>query len=300
MKRKFRTTLFLIVLFVLTATSLLGQSRVFDPSHIDVWLEDYLAGSPTTAIIGTKVQVTLTDPDLGTSSQIETVYANFSQFGAYPEEIQMVWDADISKWKATYQVAPGTLSGTQARVKIHSISQNENEQSIWDDAYFTVNNVPTILTGLEINTHTLAELQAEDPELTTFDALTQMSSLPLLIELKASASANHVIEYMHQHPESYATSFLEPELSAIKAAGIDPARLFLAQHNHPIGLVARASNNKFGGISVNKWYALPWLYHKATKRHLKVMFYTVNSKLLARWIRSITRTPSFALMILAQ
>jgi hypothetical protein len=141
------------VLFVLTATSLLGQSRVFDPSHIDVWLEDYLAGSSTTAIIGTKVQVTLTDPDLGTSSQIETVYANFSQFGAYPEEIQMVWDADISKWKATYQVAPGTLSGTQARVKIHSISQNENEQSIWDDAYFTVNNVPTILTGLEINTH---------------------------------------------------------------------------------------------------------------------------------------------------
>ncbi|HOM79711.1 MAG TPA: hypothetical protein PLZ47_06460, partial [Candidatus Cloacimonas acidaminovorans] len=141
------------MLFVLTATSLLGQSRVFDPSHIDVWLEDYLAGSPTTAIIGTKVQVTLTDPDLGTSSQIETVYANFSQFGAYPEEIQMVWDADISKWKATYQVAPGTLSGTQARVKIHSISQNENEQSIWDDAYFTVNNVPTILTGLEINTH---------------------------------------------------------------------------------------------------------------------------------------------------
>lgn len=151
MKRKFRTTLFLVVLFVLTATSLFGQSRVFNATHINVWLEDHLAGSDTTAIIGTKVQVTLTDPDFGTPSQISTVYADFSQFGRSPGEMQMVWDAAISKWKAMYQVAPGTLNGTSARVKIHSITQDENEQFIWDDVYFTVNNVPSSLTGVVIN-----------------------------------------------------------------------------------------------------------------------------------------------------
>lgn len=160
----------------------------------------------------------------------------------------------------------------------------EFDVRVTKDNIAVIHHNPTI-NGLEIGTHTLAELQAEDPELTTFGALAQMSNLPLLIELKANASASHVIDYMHQHPESYATSFLEQELLVIKAAGIDPARLFLAQHNHPIGLVARASDNQFGGISVNKWYALPWLYHKATRRHLNVMFYTVNSKLIARYIR---------------
>ncbi len=57
------------------------------------------------------------------------------------------------KVEATYQVAPGTLVEPKLGSKFLSISQNENEQSIWDDTYFTVNNVPTILTGLEINTH---------------------------------------------------------------------------------------------------------------------------------------------------
>ncbi|MDD5407941.1 MAG: hypothetical protein PHW06_04050, partial [Candidatus Cloacimonas acidaminovorans] len=59
MKRKFRTTLFLIVLFVLTTTSLFGDPPSFDASNITVITQN--TGPGGSLVVGSVVRVTVAD-----------------------------------------------------------------------------------------------------------------------------------------------------------------------------------------------------------------------------------------------
>ena len=147
MNSKVRGVLLFVVLFVIASSSLFAQTRAFDATHIDVSVQS--PGPGGIVIIGSTVMVELTDPDLGLPAEITAAEVDFSQFQG-PTAVPMVWDGGDSKWKAQYQVSPGTLNNTNARVKIHSLAINTDEQIKQDDLVLVVNNISTQIGYLNI------------------------------------------------------------------------------------------------------------------------------------------------------
>ena len=150
MNSKVRAALLFVVLFVIASTSLFAQSRAFTAAHITVSLLNPGPGGATHAVIGTTVQVSLEDPDLGGVAEIATAEANFAEFGA-PAVLPMMWDAGDQRWKAEYTVAAGTLNGAAAKVRINSTNLNGDYQSTQDDVSYTVNNLAATLDDLVVN-----------------------------------------------------------------------------------------------------------------------------------------------------
>jgi len=150
MNSKVRAALLFVVLFVIASTSLFAQSRAFTAANITVSLLNPGPGGATHAIIGTTIQVSLEDPDLGGVAQIATAEANFADFGA-AAVVPMVWDVGDQRWKAEYTVAAGALNGATAKVRINSTNLNSDYQSTQDDVSFTVNNLAATLDYLVVN-----------------------------------------------------------------------------------------------------------------------------------------------------
>jgi hypothetical protein len=143
MKSKVRSTLLLVVLFVLAATSLFAQTRSFTATNIAVTLED--AGTGGLVVIGTKVKVELTDPDLASPTlKLVSATVNYSQFGG-PIAADMTWDAVALKWKAEYTVLPGSLNNTPAKVKVTGTAANTNEYAVGDEPNLRLTTLPQIL-----------------------------------------------------------------------------------------------------------------------------------------------------------
>ncbi|MDD4310300.1 MAG: hypothetical protein PHO32_07970, partial [Candidatus Cloacimonetes bacterium] len=150
MKSKVRSALLFVVLFVLAASSLFAQTRSFTAANIAVTLED--AGTGGIVLIGTKVKVELTDPDLANPTlKLVSATVNFTEFGGVAEAV-MTWYAGESKWKADYTVTPGNLNNILANVKVTGTTANGNDHGVWDETEFTVNNIPATIGALNINT----------------------------------------------------------------------------------------------------------------------------------------------------
>ncbi len=159
------------------------------------------------------------------------------------------------------------------------------------DVRVTLDNIAVIhhdplVAGVSIVDHSYAELLKFDPELAQFEeVIAQNGAQALIIELKGAGAARHVQPYLQKLPDSFATSFYVDELRALQEHGISPHRMFLAQYKHPIGLVKKATDAGFGGITLNKWYLNPLLYRRAQKHNLTIFIYTVNNRLWAKCIR---------------
>ena len=149
MNSKVRSALLFVVLFVIASSSLFAQTRVFDESDIVVNLINPGLGGATQAVIGSVVNVELTDPDIGTVTEIVSAQANFTGFGG-PNNFDMTWDNVDAKWKAQYTVMSGTLDGTNATVWIRAFAKNGGEQYTQDDVTFTVNNIAAEIGDLEV------------------------------------------------------------------------------------------------------------------------------------------------------
>lgn len=151
MNSKVRSTLLLVVLFVIATSSLFAATRAFNNANIEVDLVGFGPGGAQNAIIGSTVKVYLTDPDIGNPAELVSAEANFGQFGG-PVVSPMTWDVGISKWKTEYTVLPGVLNGTNAQVRVKGTSVNLDELSILDEEVFIVNNVAADIGDLGIVT----------------------------------------------------------------------------------------------------------------------------------------------------
>ncbi|MFO0882441.1 MAG: glycerophosphodiester phosphodiesterase [Candidatus Saccharimonadales bacterium] len=195
----------------------------------------------------------------------------------------------MKPWLVAHRGAPNeaqenTLDAFKAARK-YAVGYIEFDVRITKDNVAVIHHDPSI-DGALIAESTYDDLLALDPQLAKFeDVVNEHSELPLFVELKSNGSAAHAEEYLRHNDASFATSFIEEELRMLQDSGIDSKRMFLAQHNHPIGLLSRATQNKFGGITLNKWYLNPLLYWRAKRADLTIMIYTVNSSLWARIVR---------------
>lgn len=195
----------------------------------------------------------------------------------------------MKTWLVAHRGAPteaheNTLQAFD-EAKKYPIGFIEFDVRITRDNIAIIHHDPAI-GGRMIADSTFTELHAIDSHLARFeDAVAQNTAQPLMVELKSAATAKHVITYLVQYPESFATSFLAQELDALAKDGVDTRRLFLAQHSHSFGHIKNATTHGFGGITVNKWCATPWLLYRAQKHGLKICIYTVNSRLWARCLR---------------
>lgn len=152
MKRKFRTSLLFVVLFIITATTLFSQTRAFDDSDIDVSLQNDLGG---VVVVNTIITVTLTDPEFSAindpPNEISSASASFSQFGG-SNSVSMLQDPVTGLWSCSYTVIPGTLDNVTAKVFVSGNFRNGGSSTIPDDETFTVNNVTITITDLDIDT----------------------------------------------------------------------------------------------------------------------------------------------------
>lgn len=183
--------------------------------------------------------------------------------------------------------APENTMAAFAAARKYAVGYLEFDVRITKDNIAVIHHDPAIGSAVIAETD-FDTLRSLDPQLARFETvIAEHHELPLFVELKSSNSARHVLSYLESNPTSFATSFLEDELITLQQAGIAGSRLFLAQHNHLFGLLQRTRSNKFGGITINKWYLTPYLHWRAKKAGLKIMTYTVNSALWARLMRYI-------------
>jgi len=140
------------VLFLITATTLFAQTRVFDGGNINVTLQNDSGGI---VVINTIVNVTLTDPEFSASDdplgEISSATVNFSEFGG-SNSVTMEQDPVTGLWSCNYTVVPGTLNNVTAKVIVSGNFRNGGSSIIPDDALFTVNNITISVAGLDINT----------------------------------------------------------------------------------------------------------------------------------------------------
>ena len=142
MKRKFRTTLFLVVLFVLTATSLFAAPPVLTSDNISAVPE---SGSLT---IGSTITITATDvnnitnPDL----QFQGAKVDLTQLGG-PTELEMNKISNApgqGRWRISYTVTLGSIDGVANRqFSVTAYNADGETNTLYPNTY-TVDNVPSM------------------------------------------------------------------------------------------------------------------------------------------------------------
>ena len=142
---------------------------------------------------------------------------------------------------------------------------------------------------LVISKTNFLELKLKDPSIISLEELDAATTdEKFFVELKTKKSAAHVAKFLKKHNDSYACSFLSSALIELAENGIDKSRMYLSQHGYPIKLLEKAVNHGFGGVSINKWFLAPWNYFRFRKAGLKIFVYTVNSKLWAAVLHSLS------------
>lgn len=188
--------------------------------------------------------------------------------------------------------------GAQKNAKENTMSAFRDAQKfsvgyIELDVRVTSDDVAIIHHDAAIGEYQIADvpfekLRALDPELAHFDEVVKAShEQPLIVELKSTGTAVHVANYLHTHPESFATSFIIDELQKLSDLGIATNRMFLAQHKHPLGHIKKARDAGFRGVTLNKWYLTPLFYVRAQRANVTIFIYTVNSRWWAACVRTL-------------
>ena len=152
MNSKVRFVLLFVALFVIASSTLFAQTRAVTNADISASLTNPGPDGPNHAIIGTIVNVVLTDPDFGTLDEVTApTVASFAQFGA-PSQITMTHNG-AGVWTASYTVTPGTSSAGNALVNQPAFvsvfpTVGGSQQNVADDEIFNVHNVYPDITGL--------------------------------------------------------------------------------------------------------------------------------------------------------
>jgi glycerophosphoryl diester phosphodiesterase len=137
----------------------------------------------------------------------------------------------------------------------------------------------------------LAELQAiilndEQSRIPTLEeAMRVVGDTPVIIELKESGCAKELLKALKKFPGANITiaSFHHQEAAEVKRLRPD-IKVYLAERTRPIEIIQLAHDAKADGLDLNFWLLNPLTYFLAKRSKLELMVYTVNSRILARFI----------------
>lgn len=141
MKRKFRTTLFLIVLFVLTATSLFGDPPSFDASNITVITQN--TGPGGSLVVGSVVRVTVADLHNLQAAGFTSATCDFSEFGGPANQVmtKITNEPGFGEWRAIYTLQLGTINAPNRKFSV-TATNADGSLTVQYPTGYTVNVVP--------------------------------------------------------------------------------------------------------------------------------------------------------------
>ena len=144
------------------------------------------------------------------------------------------------------------------------------------------------INELNIATTSYKDLKIIDGQLTTFKEATKaLDNIPLIVEIKPTGTAKHIINELYDHPAWLVASFNIEAIKELISLGVDKKRIYLLQRKNSVGHINNALANCLGGVGVNQRLLTPRFYLKAVKNGLSVYTYTVNSPWQAKLFRSL-------------
>ncbi len=117
-------------------------------------------------------------------------------------------------------------------------------------------------------------------------ALKTAGKTPVIIELKSTNVAKELHKVLADFPALDVTvvSFKLDELRRIRDENPN-IRLFGLEHTKPFDIIQWAHIIKLNGVGLNFWLLNPLTYMLLKRRKLSIYAYTVNSRLLARFLQ---------------
>lgn len=135
----------------------------------------------------------------------------------------------------------------------------------------------------ELQKITLTDEQSNVPSLR--EALKMCGNIPVMIEIKESGCAELLLKELRDFPETNYTilSFKLEELAVLRK--LDPnIKLYGLERTKPYDIIQFARELHLNGIGLNFWLLNPLTYWLAKRYKLQMFVYTVNNRLLGRFI----------------
>ncbi len=120
---------------------------------------------------------------------------------------------------------------------------------------------------------------------TLSEALEMCRTVPVYIELKETGCTELLLKELVKFPDSDVTvlSFKHEELAKLRK--LSPSiKLYGNERTNPSDIIQTARKLHLNGIGLNFWLLNPLTYWLAKRHHLDIFVFTVNSKLLGRFI----------------
>lgn len=145
-------------------------------------------------------------------------------------------------------------------------------------------------TTVHIRDLTLKELQKlslkNGQTIPTLDeVLDIVGEKPIFIDIKDDGSAAPLLAVLSRHSRAHVTcvSFRHGELAALRATRPE-IPTYVLEHLRPFDIIQNARGLHATGIGLNAWLMNPLTYFLARRHGLALYVYTVNSRLLARFL----------------
>jgi len=147
---------------------------------------------------------------------------------------------------------------------------------------------PSKIAELELDEVLKVELFDDHRISTLQDAIKACGDTPMVIELKELGMAERVLEILEKYKDKSITitSLWHDELRVVRKQRPDIPILVRDQLS-PIDIVTTARQMDAAGINLNVWLLNPLTYYLAKRWNLTVMVYTVNHKMLARFLNKL-------------
>ncbi len=116
-------------------------------------------------------------------------------------------------------------------------------------------------------------------------ALQTVGKTPVIIELKANGCIEELLRILHQFPHAQivVTSFKQQEAIQLKATN-PKLPVYLAERIKALEAVFLARRTGMDGLDLNFWLLNPLVYWLAKRYKLEIMVYTINNRLLTRFV----------------
>ncbi|MBA3758071.1 glycerophosphodiester phosphodiesterase [Candidatus Saccharibacteria bacterium] len=146
-------------------------------------------------------------------------------------------------------------------------------------------------SGEKVSSLTLKQLQTiilkdEQSTIPTLRAALKMTgNIPVLIEIKQTGCIEALLEVLHDFPSNPVSivSFKLEELAHLRRLRPD-LKLYGLERTKPFDIIQFARELKLDGVGLNFWLLNPLTYWLAKRQKLNVYVYTVNNRLLGRFI----------------
>jgi glycerophosphoryl diester phosphodiesterase len=117
------------------------------------------------------------------------------------------------------------------------------------------------------------------------EILAHAGQTPLIIEVKVKNMIRPLLQTIDEFPDSKITiaSFKHREIALLKSMRPD-IKAYIATRDSPFDIILIARAIEADGLDINFWILNIFTYYWALRNNLDIMVYTVNSRLVARFI----------------